>query len=290
MAYTPLQLAEAFLKAGELPDALDALNQQLAVTPKDDDVLRLRAQVYMRGGRAQFQLAYTDLSSLQDKTRDDIFSMSVVLEKMGRLEEALVSAGILKNFFEIDDRLRERYIHLLHRLERFDEARAAAQLAAQQHPDDWRWRQWVGDLAVESGDDKAAADAYTDALAIIRARYEFDFNAPAAVLENAGGDAISLTIVASYARLLVARGHVLRRLHYFDDSEADYVAAEKLLPSDAAIPFNRGLVAALRGDSAEAESLCRAALASATPALRAHLIESLEEEPDFENLASLLNL
>ncbi len=288
MSYTPLQLAEAFLKAGELSDALDALNQHLAAMPKDDEALRLRAQVYMRGGRAQFQQAYADLGSLKDKTRDDIFLMSVVLEKMGRLEEALVSAGILKNFFEMDDRLRERYIHLLYRLERFEEARAAAQLAAQQHPDDWRWRQWMGDLAVEAADDKAAADAYTDALAIIRARYEFDFNAPAALLENAGGDAVSLTIVASYARLLVARGHVLRRLRYLDEADEDYRAAEKLLPSDVAIPFNRGLVAALLGQPDEAKALCRAALASANPTLRAHLLEALEEETEYDDLLSAL--
>ncbi|MEO1163713.1 MAG: tetratricopeptide repeat protein, partial [Chloroflexota bacterium] len=47
MAYTPMQLAETFLKTGELEDALDALNQQLEAEPADEEARRLRVQVLM---------------------------------------------------------------------------------------------------------------------------------------------------------------------------------------------------------------------------------------------------
>ncbi|MBZ0278924.1 MAG: tetratricopeptide repeat protein, partial [Anaerolineae bacterium] len=45
MGYSPMQLAEAFIKTGELTDALDALNQQLETVPQDDYARRLRSQV-----------------------------------------------------------------------------------------------------------------------------------------------------------------------------------------------------------------------------------------------------
>ena len=42
MGYSPLQLAQAFIKTGEIEDALDALNQHLEATPSDDETRRLR--------------------------------------------------------------------------------------------------------------------------------------------------------------------------------------------------------------------------------------------------------
>ena len=39
--YNPITLADAFIQAGELDDALDALNQHLEANPSDDDARRV---------------------------------------------------------------------------------------------------------------------------------------------------------------------------------------------------------------------------------------------------------
>ena len=46
--YSPIELAEAFIRTGELADALDALNPHLEAQPNDETALRLRAAVLMR--------------------------------------------------------------------------------------------------------------------------------------------------------------------------------------------------------------------------------------------------
>src|SRR5690242_19339862 len=72
MPYSPMELADAFIRAGELADALDALNQQLIDQPADDEARRLRAQVLMRiPGEEHVQAALGDLESIASPTQDD---------------------------------------------------------------------------------------------------------------------------------------------------------------------------------------------------------------------------
>ncbi len=87
MGYSPMELAEAFIQTGELPDALDALNQQLTAYPDDETARRLRAQVLMRlPGEEHLRAALHDLDQLASPTAEDGLLRGILLEQLGAYE------------------------------------------------------------------------------------------------------------------------------------------------------------------------------------------------------------
>ncbi|HRL13690.1 MAG TPA: hypothetical protein PKX07_17550, partial [Aggregatilineales bacterium] len=69
-------------------------------------------------------------------------------------------------------------------------------------------------------------------------------------------------------------------------ADADYAAAAQILPGDPLLPFNRGMIAAARGDLTAARALCAAAYASASPRRR----EGLRAEAARSGHLALLGL
>jgi tetratricopeptide (TPR) repeat protein len=258
MPYTPMQLAEAFIQTGELADALDALNQQLATEPGDDDALRLRSQVLMRlPGDGNLRSALDDMERLTAPTPDDLLRRAIALEQIGDFTNALEAAAQLHAADPGNERFGERYFGLLLRKRQFSEA---AQVIDQM-PRSWDWQGRAGDLATEDGHEADAPGHYTEALRLLATEFNLDIDAFARPLQ---------------VNLLMARAGAYATLGQFQAADADYAAAAALMPDDPMIPFWRGFVLADLGRAGDAVTLCRAALDRANPTLKATMIATLD--------------
>lgn len=289
MAYSPMQLAKAFLQAGELPDALDALNQHLDAHPQDAEALRLKAQVLTRQP-GQLQAALATLAQLTEHLPEDVMLHATLLERLGKPEAEVLS--VLKNGHQQHpdhDRLTERYLYTLRANNALDTAQALLKTLVQRQPAHWRWRQWAGDIAVDAGKPKTALAHYTAALDHLQQRYQLDTSQNATVMQDATiSDAASMTIPAVYARLLLARAEVQQHMGDYEDAEADYRAAGRMIPDDPMIPFNRALVALQHGDERQAQQLCEQAIQLATPTLLRQMREAINAEAHYQVLRRLL--
>lgn len=266
MPYSAMQMAEAFIQAGELSDALESLNVHLAQSPADDSALRLRAGVLARlADESGWRDALADLAHIAAPTPDDFITRSAILERNDQRSEALDAIHQGRAAHPHDERLAERLVHILRASGDLNSAR---QVAESFH-EDWRWSQWAGDLAAEAGDFSSALDHYSRAIAMLEARYPLRDDIPAAILnEESVSSAAALTISAVYARLLLARAHLYRERDDLNAADAGYAAARARLPDDPTIAFYQGVVAALQGDMEQAGALCRAALDAAAPPIR----------------------
>src|SRR5215203_4153014 len=89
MAYSAIELANAFVQAGELQDALDALNPHLAANPTDDDALRLRAAVLIRlRTHEHLRAALVDLESLSSPTVNEFVQKANLYQMLNDLDGA----------------------------------------------------------------------------------------------------------------------------------------------------------------------------------------------------------
>ncbi|MBZ0291447.1 MAG: hypothetical protein K8L99_02665 [Anaerolineae bacterium] len=262
MGYSPMQLAEAFIQAGELRDALAALDQQLDIQA-DDQIHRLRAAVLLRLGDADsLQMALTALDQIANPTQADHIQRSVILEQSGDLAGAL---RVLEALSPEDERRAERRVRLLTEIGDFDHA-----LKEIRHqPRSWRWLQWEGDVLVQLGDDRMATARYGLALAQLEARHD---------------PAVDRYLRPAWARLLLARAHAYRRLDEIDSAAEHYAAAEQLIPDDPALPFYEGLLLAQQGDLDGALALCRTAWQRAPEALRTEMQHELNSDSRYQPL------
>jgi tetratricopeptide (TPR) repeat protein len=271
MSYTPLQLAEAFIQAGELPDALDALDAHLRDHPADAAALRLRAAARSQQTEpALLKAALDDLATLPERTPDDYMLQAKLHNRLGDAVAAGTALAAGHTQFPNHERLAEGYLHHLQVHQEFETAQAV--LAALPLTS-WRWVQWAADLAMQRGDSAAAVKHYDDAIVMIEARYNFDPSARAAILADEGvSDAASLTIGGVYARLILARAGARQATGMLEAALADYDRAAVLIPDDPAIAYNRGVVAFLQGQPQTARERCQPALDAAAPQLRDHLL------------------
>jgi tetratricopeptide (TPR) repeat protein len=249
-----------------LSDALDALNAHLETQPDDEAARRLRAAVRLRTGA--FMAALADMETLASHTADDHVQRSVIFERLGDLDLAVEAMQQAQTVKSGDERLAERLVGLLLQLRRYQEAQALID----QMPKTWRWQQWAGDTAAQSGEDTRAVTHYGEALAMLSQHFDLNADRHAAAIQ---------------ARLLLARADAYSQLEQYDAAEADYLAAAKIIPDDPMIPFKRGLLAAGRGDLETAVSLCREAMSTANDVLRAGMEGELKA-PRYHELAERL--
>jgi hypothetical protein len=168
MPYDALQLAEAFIQAGELPDALDALNAHLATQADDADALRLRAALRLRLRTVDdLRAGLADLEALQEPTADDHIQRSIILGELAEWPAARDAAMAARALRPADERIAERYLLTLGRCGEY----AAARTLLESLPRTWRWLEWAGDLARDAGD-PLAAQHYTAALAHLETRMD----------------------------------------------------------------------------------------------------------------------
>ena len=258
-----MERAEAFLRAGELDEALAALDEHLQAHPNDSDVQRLRINVLIRLPR-RAQATLEALQTLPELTKDDYttrFGALLHLHLPG-VDEALVQAAAR---FSAHPALAELALEVLHRRGASDQAlELLAGLPQTPH-----WLSWHGTFCTLGGDYRAAAEQYCSALAQLA-----DTKDPLRLLQR--------------ATLLLKRADAYRRLKQYADSEADYLAAEAIIPDDPMIPFNRGLLIFEQGNLRRALPPCRDALDHAPDALREHMRHALLDEPRYCTLAQAL--
>lgn len=261
-------MAEAFIQAGELADALDALDTHLAAHPGDDTARRLRAAARARlGGETNWRAALADLDALSDRTATDEVQRAILLLHVNDAAGARAALARARELAPDDERILERYIDTL------DTADARALVDTL--PKTWGWLKKAGDLAALAGDLEAAVAHYTAALERLNCIAPVDN----AVLAN------------QRALLALNRANLYFRLGRYREAAADYAAAIPAFPNDRMTPFLRGQAVYLGGDAAEGIQLCREALERARthPATYAMIITSLHE-PDNAPLARALGV
>jgi tetratricopeptide (TPR) repeat protein len=268
MSYTPMQLAESFIKAGELPDALDALNAHLTDNPHDDDALRLRASVTLRQGNPR--AALDDLNALTAPTPPDAYSRSVVLAALDDLPAALEAARHAHATADepaFGGRALGRVLDLL----RTSGDLTGALALALEHD----WVQWAADAAAALDDPQAANTYYTQALD--RTERLFDVTS----------DVIAANIKA---RVLLKRAGTFVALGDDPAADADYQAAAAIIPDDPMIAFNRALIAARRNDTSQALVLLGETYTHAPQQLRQMMEAELRASQQYAPLLNALGL
>lgn len=261
-----MERAEAFLRAGELDDALAALDEQLQAYPDDAEAeaaARLRIDVLIRlPGRANEALA--ELSKLPELTPDDAVARLGALFLLGvaGAGDALVQAY---RRYPDHPALADLALAVLYARRASDEALALlADLP--KTPD---WLTWSGKFYALKGDDRVAAEHYCTALDLL-------------------GNPTDPLLKLRRAGVLLLRAAAYHRLKQYADADADYRAAEAIIPDDPLIPFNRGLLVFEQSNLRGALPLCRDALDRAPDALRDHMRHALLDEPRYRPLAQAL--
>ena len=262
--HTPIELAEAFIQAGELSDALDALNQQLEAQPDDPPARRLRANVLLHlPGRAREALA--DLDALTTVSADDLLLRAQIHDLLDEHEAAFTA---LEQAWTEQRDLRSAELLLSSLLRRGDVKRGLDLLA--DLPKNWKWLGWSGDFYVIKGEFATAAEHFCSALD---------------QLEQGEKNALTET---QKAHLLLKRADAYRRLKRYAEAETDYRAAEAIIPTDLMISFNRGLMIYEQGKLRSALPLCRDALDHAPEGLREHMRRVLTTDPRYNTLVQAL--
>lgn len=260
-----LEVADALILAGEMDEALDALSQHLAENQNDEDARRLRVRLLLSLQRGKDALAELDrLPAPDQRLRAQAYALMGDKVRAIEMREQLLQANADETPEQIELLLRDLY-------QRGESDKALGMLADLSKT--WRWLGWSGDFFALRADYAIAAEHYCSALDMLK---EQESNA---LLE------------AQKAYLLLKRADVYRRLRQFAEADADYRAAEAIIPTDPMIPFNRGLLIFEQGDGASlrrALPLCRDALDHAPEALREYMRNTLLDEPRYHLLAQAL--
>lgn len=268
MAYSALQMAEAFIQAGELTDALEALNTHLAENAADDAAREMRLMVLSRLEDTQhLTQIIEDVAGLAAPQATHFTQQAQALYALDRQDEAVTALERALALAPEDQRVAEQALNLYIKLKDW----LAALKLIDLQPRTWHWLQWQGDVLVHMGDERGAITCYKESLRLLEA---FTTDSP--------------YIKAVRGRLWITLGHSQRRVGLLDEAEASYQNAQELLPDDATIVFYRGLVKALAGQIEEAAALCRDGLAQTNPELRDTLVEALSAHASYRVLLPLL--
>lgn len=264
--YTPLELAEAFIRTGELADALDALNPHLEANPHDETALRLRAAVLMRlPGEDHARAALADLEQVTPKTADDFVQQSVIWQ-MG-LDDWAQAISSMEQAHRIaggDDRISERLLMLYDHVGEMDKARVLLNSL----PHTWRWRQLAGDLARKAHEVEQAIACYDEALKLLEQKMDTLHNP---IVRNIMG-----MIVGSRAETHLEAGHLI-------EAERDFRTTADVFPTDLSYSLSIGITLARQNRLDEAVSLCQSILKD-EPSLATNLQNTAGMQPLLERL------
>ena len=271
MSYTSMELAEVFIRTGELDDALEALAEQLTASPDDAEARRLRASVLLRlPTEDNLAGALADINSLAQPNASDFVQRSIIYEKQGELKEAIADTRKALKASADDDkaRLHERLLELLLKSENYDEA--LAEIRSQ--PRTFIWLEREADVLAQMGDDMLATARYGLVLSKMQDTFDIEQNPHHR---------------AMMARVLMARADAYFRAEHFDLAIEHYEHA-KTLSDDPTIAFNLGLIALLKNDKDRAIQLCENALAHASKFVREQMLNDLTDERFAELKHSLI--
>jgi tetratricopeptide (TPR) repeat protein len=270
--YSPIELAEAFIRTGELADALDALNPHLEANPSDETALRLRAAVLMRlPGEDHARAALADLDKLSVKTVDDYIQQSIIMQMgLGDWSQAVSATEQAHQLAPNDERISERLLMLYEQVSELGKAQALIATL----PQTWRWLQLAGDLAQKAQQFDAAIEDYNKAAALIESKMDTIHNP---IAQNILG-----MVVGSRAAAQLAAGRL-------PAAEFDYRAASDAFPSDLSYSLMVGITLALQDKLDEAVMLCRSVLED-EPTLEIMLHEKVKAHPALETLVKRLGL
>jgi Flp pilus assembly protein TadD len=264
--YTPLELAEAFIRTSELADALDALNPHLDANPHDETALRLRAAVLMRlPGEDHARAALADLRQLTTKTADDFVQESVIWQMgLGNWEQAVSVMEQAHQIASGDDRISERLLMLYDHVGEVHKARALLNSL----PRTWRWRQLAGDLERKAHETENAIGCYDEALELLEQKMDTLLNP---IVRNIMG-----MIVGSRAEAHLEAGHLI-------EAERDFRTTADVFPTDLSYGLSVGITLALQHKLDEAVSLCQSILKD-EPSLAANLQNTARIQPLLDRL------
>lgn len=270
--YSPLQLAEAFIRTGELADALDALNPHIEANPNDEAALRLRAAVLMRlPGENHARAALEDLNRITAPTSEDFVQQSIIWQMgLGDWQQAMLMTEQARARTNTDERIAERLLMLYEHTGNLNKAKALIH----EQPQNWRWLQLAGDLAQKAADYDAAKTAYTQALTDLEAKLSAAQNA---ITHNIKG------------MILGSRAAAFLKLGQPKNAEADYIAAAEFLSTDLSYSLMAGVAAALDGQHEQAYALCQSVLRD-EPQLAELLREQVAVYPKIAPLVERLGL
>lgn len=270
--YSPIELAEAFIRTGELGDALDALNPYLDTYPQDATALRLRAAVLMRlPGEHHAHAALADLNQLASKTADDYVQQSVIWQMgLGDWQQAVRATEQAHQLAPEDNRITERLLMLYDHEDERDKARALLATL----PDTWRWQQLAGDLAHKAQDVETAIAHYAHALELLNHLMDTTTNP---IARNLMG-----MIASSRAAVHLEAGHL-------DAAESDYRMTAEIFPKDLSYSLMVGVTLALQNKLDDAVDICRSILQD-EPSLDALLREQAAAHPALKPLLYRLGL
>lgn len=255
-SYSPLELAQAYVRTAEWDFALEALAEYLQQHPSDQEARRLRVDILLRQSPAS---VWADLAQLDEQAAETWRLRALAHEQTGDLSQAITCLQTAHALAPHDAHLSERLLELYGRMGDY----ASALVLIGQQPPTWGWLARAGELHALRADYPAALSAYSQALTLLMQGVPSPYRASLA------------------GRLYSARGQVHQHLQGWTEAEADYAQAQALLGADAGIQFNQGLLACLRGNLEQAHDLCQRAYDAANDALRAEMRRSLAGKAEY---------
>lgn len=271
MPFSPLERAEAHLRAGELEDALAALTEVVEAFPMDDGIRRMRAAILSRmEGDDNKLAALDDLKAIASPTVVDYLLQSTLYQQLSDPDAAVEAMQKARQLAPDDESIAQRHAYLLMSLRRFHDAR----ILIDSMPRTWLWWMMSGDLATDHGDEDLAIRDYTAALD--------DLN------RVMRGDGAHKVFYSSFAAgILANRGALYAGQEFYTQADKDFAAAYAI-NRDPSLLFNRGLLAFDQGDVTEAVALCGQALAESTSEMQRRLESILHMNLRYSPLISLL--
>lgn len=211
--YSPLQLAEAYLKTGEWAYALEALADHLAQQPNDQEARLLRMQVFIRLNDLS---AAQHESALLDEADPATWHWRGILHsRAGQLDEAIACAEQACALSPKDERLAERLLDLYSAAKRWQDA----QRLVQAQPPRWGWLARLAEVETALGHHEAARIAYERALEALGQAS----TSPFSYLRPIRG-----ALLAALARIYAALGHD-------EQAKLTWQQARRLLPRDPSL-------------------------------------------------------
>jgi tetratricopeptide (TPR) repeat protein len=238
MAYSPLQLANAFLQTGELTDARQVLadyfsaDRVLSDDADHEQALRLWLDLLAHGDEPDQRLAIQEYDRLPNLSPTDHIKRAMLHYRLG---EVSLARGILQTAMTnhpSDERLCESLLFIYQKM---GDAPAGLSLIKTKSQK-WIWSRWGGDFAMIARDFATAIVYYGEALAMIKTRYALPDDSPAKILDAPTiTSAEGLTIMGIYAELLLARAEAYRQNGQLEEAKADEARAKRLIPNDPTI-------------------------------------------------------